>query len=63
MPGNGGIQSRIVRMPNHDMPLSLDYFEAISTVETPKVILPPPEARLPHALQEFLALGHILTLP
>jgi len=63
MPGNGGIQIWMFGMPNHDMPRSLDDLKAIGTVETSKVVLPPPEARSPHALQELLALGHTLNLP
>jgi hypothetical protein len=63
MPGNGGIQIWMIGMPNHDMSRSLDDLEAIGAVETPKVVLPPPEARSPHALQEFLAFGHTLNLP
>jgi hypothetical protein len=63
MPGNGSIQIWMIGMSNYDMPCSLVYLETISSVETPKVLLSPPEAGLPHALQELLGLSHTLNLP
>ncbi len=63
MPGNGCIQIWIIRMSSHDMPRPFDYLKTISSVETPKVVLPPPEARFAHALQKFLAPNHGLNLP
>jgi hypothetical protein len=50
----------MIGMPNHDMSRSLDDFKAIGAVKTPKVALPPPEARSSHALQESLDPDHTL---
>jgi hypothetical protein len=63
MSGDRGIQVWIVRMSNHDVPRSLDNLETIRSVETAKVVLPPPEARSPHPLQELLGLSHNSNLP
>lgn len=46
MPGNCRIQIWMIGMPNYDMSRSFDYFEAIGTIEAPKIVLAPPEARL-----------------
>jgi hypothetical protein len=49
MPCHGRVEIRMVWMPHNDMPSRFDNLKSISTIQAPKVVLPPSKGRLLHA--------------
>ena len=62
MSSHRGCQIRMVWMPHHTMPSAFDYFKAIRSGQTPKVVLVPAKGRLSHACEEIVCSCHKASL-